>query len=101
MKVYISQPYAFKSDEEIVKVREDIIKQLHAYLKDVEVLDSVIQKEQTFGLKQLSRSILVLSDADAIIFAPGWEKSRGCRIEHTIAEEFHIPIINLNGSKKA
>lgn len=101
MKVYISQPYAFKSDEEIVKVREDIIKQLHDYLKDVEVLDSVIQKEQTFGLKQLSQSILVLSDADAIIFAPGWEKSRGCRIEHTIAQEFNIPIINLNGSKKA
>ncbi len=101
MKVYISQPYAFKSDEEIVKVRENIIKQLHDYLKDVEVLDSVIQKEQTFGLKQLSQSILVLSDADAIIFAPGWEKSRGCRIEHTIAEEFNIPIINLNGSKKA
>lgn len=101
MKVYISQPYAFKSDEEIVKVRENIIKQLHDYLKDVEVLDSVIQKEQTFGLKQLSQSILVLSDADAIIFAPGWEKSRGCRIEHTIAQEFNIPIINLNGSKKA
>ena len=101
MKVYISQPYAFKSDEEIVKVRTNIIKQLYDYLKDVEVLDSVIQKEQTFGLKQLSQSILVLSDADAIIFAPGWEKSRGCRIEHTIAQEFNIPIVNLNGSKKA
>ena len=82
MKIYISQPYAYKSDEEIVKVRNDIIKELHAYMKDIEILDSVIQKEQTFGLKQLSESILVLSDADAIIFAPGWEESRGCRIEH-------------------
>ena len=71
MKIYISQPYAYKSDEEIVKVRNDIIKELHAYMKDIEILDSVIQIEQTFGLKQLSESILVLSDADAIIFAPG------------------------------
>ena len=62
-------------------------------MKDIEILDSVIQKEQTFGLKQLSESILVLSDADAIIFAPGWEESRGCRIEHMIAEEFHMHII--------
>ena len=95
MKIYISQPYAYKSDEEIVKVRNDIIKELHAYMKDIEILDSVIQIEQTFGLKQLSESILVLSDADAIIFAPGWEESRGCRIEHMIAEEFHMHIIHL------
>lgn len=54
MKIYISQPYAYKSDEEIVKVRNDIIKELHAYMKDIEILDSVIQKEQAFGLKQLS-----------------------------------------------
>lgn len=100
MKVYISQPYAFKSDEDIIQVRNDIIAQLHAYLKDVEVLDSIIEKEKTFGLKQLSQSILILADADAIIFAPGWEKSRGCRIEHSIAKEFDIPIINLNLAKK-
>ena len=91
MKIYISQPYAYKSDEEIVKVRNDIIKELHAYMKDIEILDSVIQKEQTFGLKQLSESILVLSDADAIIFAPGWEESRGCRIEHQ-----HVLLFSFN-----
>ena len=58
MKIYISQPYAYKSDEEIVKVRNDIIKELHAYMKDIEILDSVIQKEQAFGLKQLSKVFL-------------------------------------------
>ena len=95
MKVYISQPYVYKADDEIKRVRNYIIDGLHSYLKEVEILDSMILKDQTFGLKQLSQCIMILSGADAIVFAPNWRESKGCRIEYQIAKEFHVPIIDL------
>ena len=29
-----------------------------------------------------------MSEADAVVFMPGWENARGCRIEHEIALEY-------------
>ena len=34
-----------------------------------------------------------LAEADAVIFAPGWETARGCRMEHLAAEEYGIRIV--------
>lgn len=95
MKVYISQPNAYLDDEAVKKARADIVKDLNKYLKDPEILDSYIEKDHIFGLEQLSKSILVMSQADTIVFAKGWENSKGCRIEHQIAQEFNLPIIDL------
>lgn len=30
----------------------------------------------------------LLEKADAIVFMPGWERARGCRIEYLVAREY-------------
>ena len=39
-------------------------------------------------LELLGRSIQLMAGADLVYFARGWEKSRGCNIEHACAEEY-------------
>jgi len=41
----------------------------------------------------LSKSIENMSKCDAAYFVKGWEKARGCKIEHDIAKAYGIEII--------
>ena len=41
----------------------------------------------------LGESLKLLATADVAYFAKGWEKARGCKIEHTCAVEYGIPTI--------
>lgn len=50
---------------------------------------------ETVSIYYLSKSIEQLSRADLVLFAPGWNTARGCRIEHKIAKDYDIPYIEL------
>lgn len=100
MKVFISQPMNGKSEQEILKERELLIKQVKerfASYGEIEILDSYFKDYEpssgNIGLKFLAKSIELLADADVAIFANGWEFARGCRIEHLCAKEYGIDII--------
>lgn len=95
MKVFISQPMGGKSNEQIRKERSELVEELQ---KDgYEVVDSIVAETPEAAFNEpvyyLSQSILTLSKCDCIYFMPGWEKARGCKIEHTIAVEYGIEII--------
>ena len=86
-KVMISQPMRGKTNEEIRKEREPLI----FAIKDScgEYLDTVLDlSEEKTPLYYLSKSIEFLDKADIIYFMPGWEKSRGCRIEFECARAY-------------
>ena len=95
-KVFVSQPMKGKTDEEILNERNEAVATAKKKLKDeVELIDSFI-----FGAPAdakpawyLGESIKMLSTADIAFFAKGWEDARGCKIEHRIALEYGIPII--------
>ena len=36
----------------------------------------------------LAKSIEFIANVDGVVFMPGWENARGCRIEHQVAEEY-------------
>ena len=95
-KLFISQPMKGKSDEEILKERENAIKSAEKLLGEpVEIIDSFFQSAPADArpLWFLGKSLELLSTADIAYFAKGWEKARGCKIEHTCAVEYGITVI--------
>lgn len=95
-KLFISQPMNGKSDEEILAVREKAIESAKRHLgEEVEVIDSFFQNAPADArpLWFLGKSLELLSTADVVFFAKGWEEARGCRIENTCAIEYGITVI--------
>lgn len=95
-KLFISQPMKGKSDEEILKERENAIKSAEKLLGEpVEIIDSFFQSAPVDArpLWFLGKSLELLSTADIAYFAKGWEKARGCKIENTCAIEYGITVL--------
>ena len=82
------------SDDEIIRVRKLVQKML---TENDELIDSFIPEAPASitPLWYLGESIKLLGSADVVVFAPGWENARGCRIERRCAEEYGIPMLNL------
>lgn len=95
-KLFISQPMKDKSDDEILAEREKAIKSAEELLGEpVEVIDSFFQSAPADArpLWFLGKSLELLSTADVVYFAKGWEEARGCKIENTCAIEYGITVI--------
>ena len=98
-KLFISQPMKGKSENEIMKERESAIKRAELVIgEEVEVIDSYFTEDEPQGVNSglwwLGTSLLLLATADIVYFAQGWDKARGCKIEHACAEEYGIRIID-------
>lgn len=97
MKVMISQPMRGKTNEQIRKERSKLIFELEN--KGYEVLDTVFDiapKDGDEAIFYLSESIKYLAKADAVFFMKGWEKARGCKIEHEVAVEYDKQVFYEN-----
>ena len=92
-KLFISQPMKGKTDEQILKERQQAINAAKEIAgQDIEVIETFYAD---FGpdakpLEYLGRSIMDLAKADIAYFAPGWREARGCKIEHECAVEYCI-----------
>ncbi len=89
MKAMISQPMNGKSNEEIREERKTLVDKLKQ--DGIEVLDTVFDeapKDCNEAIYYLSKSIEFIGKADVIYFMKGWEKARGCKIEHEVAAEY-------------
>ena len=96
LKVFISQPMRGKPDKEIRDEREraiEIVKKICG--EDAEIIDSFFEGAPVSAnpLWFFGKSIQLLSTADVAYFVTGWEKARGCSIEHTCAIEYGMNII--------
>ena len=100
-KLFISQPMKGKTDEEILREREQAVTEAKKYLEEnglqgeVKVIDSFFQNAPADArpLWFLGKSLELLSTADLVYFAKGWEEARGCRIEHMCAVQYELQII--------
>lgn len=100
-KLFISQPMKGKTDEEILREREQAVREAEKYLKEngmqeeVQVVDSFFQSAPVGArpLWFLGKSLELLSTADLVYFAKGWEEARGYRIEHMCAVQYELQII--------
>ena len=95
-KLFISQPMHGKTDDEILAAKEQAIRDAECRIGErVEVIDSFFQSapHDAKPLWFLGKSLELLSTADVVYFATGWEGARGCRIEHLCAIEYGIDCI--------
>lgn len=102
-KAMLSQPMAGKTDEEIVATRERAIIALQE--RGYEVINTLFTDEwyskeamESRGVVQiplcfLAKSLENMSLCHAAYFCKGWEKARGCKIEHEAAVAYGLAII--------
>lgn len=103
MKVFISLPMRGYTEEEIIAARKRIEDDVRARFKgeEITIIDShfrdfnVTITDSNINVYFLSRSIRKLAEADLVVFGEGWDKARGCRIEHDIAQAYDIDILLL------
>ena len=98
-KLFISQPMKGLTDEEILKTREEIRKKAEKEIGEpVELIDSFIKEypgeiNKSVPVYYLGKSIQLLSQADIAYFGGDWRNARGCLIEHEVATQYGIKII--------
>lgn len=102
-KAMLSQPMAGKTQEEIVATRERAIEALER--RGYEIVNTLFtdewyskQKMEERGVVQiplcfLAKSLEKMSLCHAAYFCKGWEKTRGCKIEHDAAIAYGLEVI--------
>ena len=97
-KVMISQPMNGKTNEQIREEREELVIRLAE--EGLQVIDTIIKedapKDVDEAIYYLAKSIEFIGQVDIVLFMKGWEKARGCRIEHQVAVEYGKEIIYCN-----
>ena len=89
MKIMISQPMRGKTNEQIRQERAELVKELEE--QGHEVADTVFEEapaNEDIAIYMLSQSIRYIGKVDAVVFMPGWEEARGCRIEYEVADNY-------------
>lgn len=98
-KLFISQPMKGLTDEEILKIREEIkTRAEQAIGEQVELIDSFIEDypreiNKSIPVWYLGKSIQFLSQADIAYFGGDWKNARGCKIEYEVANAYGIKTI--------
>ena len=91
MKVYLSHPYGGKL---INKLHAEGIAKLYREIWAAEGVDHEIvnplvelegEAEKNTEPQMLALAVDLMRQCKAVIFAPGWKKSPGCRMEHLVA----------------
>ena len=90
MKVMICQPMNGKSEEQIRQERDELVNKIQE--EGDTYIDTIFQNEVPEGydipIYYLAKSIETIAYADKIIFMNGWDKARGCIIEHEVATSY-------------
>lgn len=90
MKVMICQPMNGKSEEQIRQERDELVNKIQE--EGDTYIDTIFQNEVPEGydipIYYLAKSIETIAYADKIIFMDGWDKARGCIIEHEVATSY-------------
>lgn len=96
-KIFISQPFTGKTEEEVFADRDRIISYLKSITGDeqFDIIDQYhqIAPQDAGRLWYLGGSIRMMSDADIIVFSNDWDTAPGCRVERLIASEYNFTVI--------
>lgn len=99
MNIMISQPMKGLSRDVIIENRKRVVNKLQE--NGHVVIDTVFDINDApnncnMPIWCLGRSLQALSKVDAVVFMNGWDKARGCKIEHLICEQYGMPFYEEN-----
>lgn len=97
MKVFISQPMSGLSKEEILRNRQEAKLRLLHEMGDYNMEFIEPRISYSDPILNIGESIKRMAEAHIVYFMHGWEKHRGCRIEHQVAVEYGIRCILYEG----
>lgn len=93
-RLFVSQPMNGRSTNEIAKERSKIAEEFAGeYAIADSFFDYTVVEGTSDPLYKLGNALEVMAGCDAAYFAPGWEKARGCLVEHMAAELYDVPIL--------
>lgn len=91
-KLFISQPMNGLNDEQIKAERNRILEVARKEYpgEEIELIDSFFESapHDAKPLWFLGKSFELLSTADIVYFGKGWDKARGCIMEHEAAVRY-------------
>lgn len=102
-KAMLSQPMAGKTEEEIAQTRDRAIEVLERF--GFEIVNTLFTDEwysdesmkargvEQIGLCFLAKSLENMSHCHAAYFCKGWEKARGCKLEHDAAIAYGLLVM--------
>ena len=100
--VFLSVPMLDRSERDVKLEIEKIKEQVMTGFKNVTFIDSFIEDDNpdnltkdNIGIWYLGQSLIHLAKANLAVFAPNWNKARGCRIEELVANQYNIECIYL------
>ena len=99
-RVFISQPMGGLSELGIEQLRSRILDWAPRVIGMDECLVEIPkmakwQADSSHPVYCLGHSIQDMSRANVVIFAPGWDKARGCLVENAVCKAYKIPHIEL------
>lgn len=84
-----------RSNIDIFQERQQIQERFTYWNGECRFIDSILADCDNGPIYCLGESIKLMQNADIVIFAPGWENARGCRIEHKVCEEYGIYFLEI------
>ena len=98
VRVFLSTPMKDKRTSEIndrvVAVTKIVRKMFPSKMITVS-LGKIPDATKRSPVKALGESIKAMDDFDLVIFDYGWQKARGCRIEHDVCTAYDKPFATL------
>lgn len=102
-RAMISQPMAGLTDKQIEETRDRNIERLikegyepiNTWFKyEWYDRERILEREIVhIPLAFLAKSVEHMAQVEVVLFCKGWEKARGCKIEHNIAKEYGLSVI--------
>lgn len=98
VRLFISQPMDGKHEDEIMAERNRIITVLSGACPELwfDPIDNAHHPDapkEASRLWYLGRSIQMMTDANLVYFAKGWDTANGCVIERMVCALYGIPVI--------
>ena len=91
-KVFISHP--MKDVEDVEKFRAEVVAKTRKVVGGrLEIMDTLFKDEGKEPAWYLGKSIMAMAEADIVVFYKGWEKARGCMLEHEVAVKYGMNIV--------